>query len=76
MQGVDSGKGVSNVLGSMRVKTEVSVPKSRTLIERKERAVPSGATNAKPVFVEEARGALAADVDGNTFVDLLLASAL
>ena len=69
MQVVDRGKGASNVLDSTRIKTEIPGPKSRALIERKERAVPSGATNAILVFVGEARGALVTDVDGNIFID-------
>jgi 4-aminobutyrate aminotransferase / (S)-3-amino-2-methylpropionate transaminase / 5-aminovalerate transaminase len=57
------------MLESARIKTEIPGPKSRALMERKRRAVPSGTRTAIPVFVREARGALLTDVDGNTFID-------
>jgi 4-aminobutyrate aminotransferase/(S)-3-amino-2-methylpropionate transaminase len=57
------------MLDSTRIKTEIPGPKSRALGERRERAVAWGAASAIPVFVEEARGALVTDVDGNTFID-------
>src|SRR3954462_12088311 len=57
------------MLESTRIKTEIPGPRSRALMERKERAVPYGTATAIPVFVKEARGALITDVDGNTFID-------
>ena len=57
------------MLDSTRIKTEIPGPKSRALMERKRRAVSRGWANAIPVFVEEARGALVTDVDGNVFID-------
>ncbi len=59
----------SYVPDSTRIKTEIPGPKSKALMERKRHAVSRGWANAIPVFVEEARGALITDVDGNTFID-------
>ena len=57
------------MLDSARIKTEIPGPKSRALMERRHRAVTSGVGIATPMFVEEAKGALLTDVDGNTFID-------
>ncbi|HET7480165.1 MAG TPA: 4-aminobutyrate--2-oxoglutarate transaminase [Rubrobacteraceae bacterium] len=57
------------MLESTRIKTEIPGPKSRALMERRHRAVTSGIGIATPMFVQEARGALLTDVDGNTFID-------
>src|SRR5215210_979170 len=63
------GERIPSVLDSTRIKTEIPGPKSRALMERKRRAVSRGWANAISVFVEEARGALVTDVDGNVFID-------
>src|ERR671917_117489 len=57
------------MLESTRIKTEIPGPKSRALMERRRRAVSSGVGIATPIFVQEAKGALLTDVDGNTFID-------
>jgi 4-aminobutyrate aminotransferase/(S)-3-amino-2-methylpropionate transaminase len=49
--------------------TDIPGPRSRALLERRQRAVPRGPFNAAPVFVRSARGAIVEDVDGNTYVD-------
>ncbi|MEW5898473.1 MAG: 4-aminobutyrate--2-oxoglutarate transaminase [Bacillota bacterium] len=53
----------------IEIKTEVPGPKSRELLELREKYVPRGISNASPVFVREAKGAVVADVDGNRFID-------
>ncbi len=57
------------MLESTRIKTEIPGPKSRALMERRHKAVSSGIGTATPMFVQEAKGALLTDVDGNTFID-------
>jgi 4-aminobutyrate aminotransferase / (S)-3-amino-2-methylpropionate transaminase / 5-aminovalerate transaminase len=49
--------------------TEIPGPRSRALLERRERAVPRGPFNVAPIFVKSARGAIVEDVDGNTYID-------
>ncbi|MDQ3920157.1 MAG: 4-aminobutyrate--2-oxoglutarate transaminase [Acidobacteriota bacterium] len=49
--------------------TDIPGPRSRALLERRERAVPRGPFNVAPIFVRSARGAVVEDVDGNTYVD-------
>ncbi|HEX2729748.1 MAG TPA: 4-aminobutyrate--2-oxoglutarate transaminase [Rubrobacteraceae bacterium] len=57
------------MLESTRIKTEIPGPKSRALMERRHKSVTSGVGIATPMFVQEAKGALLTDVDGNTFID-------
>lgn len=57
------------MLESARIKTEIPGPKSRALMERRHKSVTSGVGIATPMFVQEAKGALLTDVDGNTFID-------
>ncbi len=57
------------MLESTRIKTEIPGPKSRALMERRKSSVTSGVGIATPMFVQEAKGALLTDVDGNTFID-------
>jgi 4-aminobutyrate aminotransferase/(S)-3-amino-2-methylpropionate transaminase len=57
------------MLESTRIKTEIPGPKSRALMERRKGAVSAGVGIATPMFVQEAKGALLTDVDGNTFID-------
>src|SRR5437588_10976331 len=49
--------------------TDIPGPRSRALLERRERAVPRGPFNVAPVFVRSARGSVVEDVDGNTYLD-------
>jgi len=57
------------MLQKARTRTEVPGPKSRALMERRDKAVSGGAATLTPVFTSEARGALLTDVDGNTYID-------
>jgi 4-aminobutyrate aminotransferase/(S)-3-amino-2-methylpropionate transaminase len=51
------------------VRTEIPGPRSREILERKQRVVADPLSIYLPVVVDEGRGALITDVDGNTFVD-------
>lgn len=53
----------------IEIKTEIPGPKSRELLALREKYVPRGVSNASPVFVREAKGAVVTDVDGNRFID-------
>jgi 4-aminobutyrate aminotransferase/(S)-3-amino-2-methylpropionate transaminase len=54
---------------AIEIRTELPGPRSRAILERKERAIAGPLTLVHPVVVEEARGATLTDVDGNTFID-------
>lgn len=49
--------------------TDIPGPKSRELLKRKETYVSRGVSTTLSLFVEEAKGALVKDVDGNVFID-------
>ncbi|MBS3977155.1 MAG: 4-aminobutyrate--2-oxoglutarate transaminase [Syntrophomonadaceae bacterium] len=49
--------------------TEIPGPKSKELLALREKYVSRGLANNAPIFVEEAKGALVRDVDGNIFID-------
>jgi 4-aminobutyrate aminotransferase / (S)-3-amino-2-methylpropionate transaminase / 5-aminovalerate transaminase len=57
-------------MGAIRLRTEVPGPRSRELHCRREQAVPRGLSQATPVYVAKADGALIEDVDGNIYIDL------
>lgn len=57
------------VTRAIELKTEVPGPRSREIIERKEKVVADPLGLYLPVMTAEGRGALLTDVDGNTFVD-------
>lgn len=57
-------------MGVIQLRTPVPGPRSRELQRRREIAVPRGLSQATPVYVARAEGALLEDVDGNTFIDL------
>src|SRR2546423_4796395 len=57
------------VTRSIELKTEIPGPRSREILERKERVVAEPLSIFLPVVVEEGRGATVTDVDGNTFID-------
>nr|WP_104373416.1 4-aminobutyrate--2-oxoglutarate transaminase [Desulfocucumis palustris] len=44
-------------------------PKGQALLDRKAKIVARGISNSTPIFVDEAKGAMLKDVDGNTFID-------
>jgi 4-aminobutyrate aminotransferase/(S)-3-amino-2-methylpropionate transaminase len=54
---------------AIRLLTEVPGPKSRAILERKERVVADPLSVYLPIVVAEGRGATLTDVDGNTFLD-------
>jgi len=54
---------------SIDVRTEIPGPRSKEILERKERVVASPLSVYLPVVISEGRGALITDVDGNTFID-------
>jgi 4-aminobutyrate aminotransferase/(S)-3-amino-2-methylpropionate transaminase len=57
-------------MSGIRLVTSVPGPRSRALMERRQRAVPRGASHATPVFAASAEGARVTDVDGNVYLDL------
>src|SRR6478736_4657311 len=56
---------------SIELRTEVPGPRSRAIIERKERVIADPLGLYVPVIIDEGHGALLTDVDGNTFVDFM-----
>ena len=56
-------------MSAIRLKTELPGPRSRALMERRAAAVPRGPVQATPLFIEEAKGAVIVDVDGNRLLD-------
>jgi 4-aminobutyrate aminotransferase/(S)-3-amino-2-methylpropionate transaminase len=54
---------------SIELRTELPGPRSREILERKERVVAAPLAVNFPVVVAEAQGARLTDVDGNTFID-------
>jgi len=58
------------VTRAIEIRTEVPGPRSREIVERKERVVAAPLSLVHPVVAAEGRGATLTDVDGNTFIDL------
>ena len=58
------------VTRSIDIRTDIPGPRSRELVERKERLIAEPLSLVHPVVVAEGRGATLTDVDGNTFIDL------
>ena len=54
---------------SIELRTEIPGPRSREILERKERVVADPLSIYLPVVAAEGRGATLTDVDGNTFID-------
>src|SRR2546429_4709526 len=57
------------VTRAIELRTEIPGPRSREILERKERVVADPLSVFLPVVVDEAHGATLTDVDGNTFID-------
>src|SRR6187200_3562617 len=57
------------VTRAIELRTAIPGPKSKEILERKERVVADPLSVFLPVVVDEARGATLTDVDGNTFID-------
>ncbi len=51
------------------LRTEIPGPRSREIIERKERVIADPLSLTFPIVIERAEGATLTDVDGNTFID-------
>jgi 4-aminobutyrate aminotransferase/(S)-3-amino-2-methylpropionate transaminase len=54
---------------SIRLTTEVPGPRSREIVERKERSIAKPMSLYFPIVAAEGRGSTLTDVDGNTFID-------
>lgn len=54
---------------AIELKTEIPGPRSREIVERKERAVADPLGLYLPLVIAEGHGATVTDVDGNTYVD-------
>ena len=54
---------------AIHLQTEIPGPRSREIVERKERLVADALSLYLPVVAAEGRGATLTDVDGNTFID-------
>ena len=54
---------------AIQLRTEIPGPRSRSIVERKERVVADPLSLYLPIVVAEGRGATLTDVDGNTFLD-------
>jgi 4-aminobutyrate aminotransferase/(S)-3-amino-2-methylpropionate transaminase len=54
---------------TIELRTEIPGPRSREILERKERVVAGPLSVFLPVVIQEASGATLTDVDGNTFID-------
>jgi 4-aminobutyrate aminotransferase / (S)-3-amino-2-methylpropionate transaminase / 5-aminovalerate transaminase len=57
------------VAHAIELRTEIPGPRSREIIERKERVVADPLGLYLPIMIAEGRGATVTDVDGNSFVD-------
>jgi 4-aminobutyrate aminotransferase/(S)-3-amino-2-methylpropionate transaminase len=54
---------------SIELKTDVPGPRSRAILERKERVVAEPLSIYLPLVIEDGRGPILTDVDGNSFID-------
>jgi 4-aminobutyrate aminotransferase/(S)-3-amino-2-methylpropionate transaminase len=54
---------------SIDIRTEIPGPRSREIVERKERVVADPLSLTWPIVIERGDGARLTDVDGNTFID-------
>jgi 4-aminobutyrate aminotransferase/(S)-3-amino-2-methylpropionate transaminase len=54
---------------AIRLQTEIPGPRSREVLERKERVVADPLSVYLPIVTDSGRGATLTDIDGNTFVD-------
>jgi 4-aminobutyrate aminotransferase / (S)-3-amino-2-methylpropionate transaminase / 5-aminovalerate transaminase len=57
------------VTRSIELRTEIPGPRSREILERKERVVAEPLSIFLPIVIEEGHGATVTDVDGNSFID-------
>lgn len=54
---------------TIQIRTEIPGPQSRTLMARREAAIPRGPYHATPIFAAKAEGSVIEDVDGNRYID-------
>jgi 4-aminobutyrate aminotransferase / (S)-3-amino-2-methylpropionate transaminase / 5-aminovalerate transaminase len=54
---------------AIRLQTEVPGPRSRKIVERKERVIANPMSLYFPIVAAEGRGSTLTDVDGNTYID-------
>jgi 4-aminobutyrate aminotransferase / (S)-3-amino-2-methylpropionate transaminase / 5-aminovalerate transaminase len=54
---------------TIELRTEIPGPRSREILDRKERVIAEPLSIYLPVVIERAQGATLTDVDGNTFID-------
>jgi 4-aminobutyrate aminotransferase/(S)-3-amino-2-methylpropionate transaminase len=57
------------VTRSIELRTEIPGPRSKAILERKERVVAEPLSVYLPVVIEQGQGVTLTDVDGNTFID-------
>jgi 4-aminobutyrate aminotransferase/(S)-3-amino-2-methylpropionate transaminase len=57
------------VTKSIEIRTELPGPRSKEILERKERVIAAPLSLVHPIVTAEGRGATLTDVDGNTFID-------
>jgi 4-aminobutyrate aminotransferase/(S)-3-amino-2-methylpropionate transaminase len=57
------------VTRSIAIRTEIPGPRSKEILDRKERVIAEPLSIFLPVVIAEGRGATLTDVDGNTFID-------
>lgn len=56
-------------MASIQLRTEIPGPRSRSLMARREAAIPRGPASVTPIFAAHADGAVIEDVDGNRYLD-------
>ncbi len=56
-------------MSTIKLRSEIPGPKSRSLSNRREQAVPRGLSHGTPIYVAKAEGAWIEDVDGNRYLD-------
>ena len=54
---------------NLKLITKIPGPKSKLLFEKREKYVARGVSSGTDIFIDEAKGALLKDVDGNVFID-------
>ncbi|SHF03874.1 4-aminobutyrate aminotransferase / (S)-3-amino-2-methylpropionate transaminase [Seinonella peptonophila] len=53
----------------IQLKTSIPGTKGKELLERREKSVPRGISNTAPTFIEQGKGVIVTDVDGNQLID-------
>ena len=56
-------------MATIQLRTQIPGPKSSALSRRRAAAVPRGLSQATPIYVAKAEGAVLEDVDGNRYLD-------